>query len=97
MAAYTKKDVGCYVDSARGIYTIDAIIEFAEAHGFVASDCDCIEHPSTMFKSRFAFCEYADDLENEVDEHMNMIFYVEDCYWGRSEQGDWGLWLLFHD
>jgi hypothetical protein len=34
----------------------------------------------------------ANEVEDEATEYMNEFFGVDGAYWGRSEQGDWGLW-----
>ena len=92
---YTLEDCGCYVDGARGIYAIDAIVEIAESHGAKIADCDPEdkhEHVSTSDTSRFAGCEFAGDIEDECDTYMNDNYGVPGAYWGRNENGDWGLW-----
>ena len=93
---YTKSDTGCYIDSAQGVYTIDAIVDFAESHGYKINPCDD-DHEHTIFRSRFAGCEFAGEIEDEVDDYMNEHFAVDSCYWGRSENGDWGLWEIEGD
>lgn len=88
---------GCYVDGARGIYAIDAIVALAEGYGFVPSECDCsvctgaAESP-TMLVSTYGGCEYASETEDEVDAYLNHNFAVDGYYWGRNENGDYGLW-----
>jgi len=90
---YTLKDVGCYADSARGIYTIDKIVDFAESHGFELKDDD----PQNPLPESLSDYEFAGDIEDDVDEYMNAKYGVEGAYWGRSEQGDWGLWTTDED
>jgi len=85
---YLKNGIGCYVDSARGIYAIDAIADFAESHGFVIND----EDPHNPLPESLSDYEFANELEDEIDDYMNANFAVSYAYWGRSEQGDWGLW-----
>lgn len=77
---YTLADVGCYVDGARGIYAIDAIAKIAESHGATIEDGIGSDN----------FYDYADQIENEIDDYMNAEFSVEGATWGRSEQGDIG-------
>lgn len=101
---YTVKDVGCYVDSCRGIYMIDHIAKFAESHGMTVEDCNQRDETTGQFKpgqhkhtetcdtSRFAGCEFAGELEDSIDEWMNEHYPVEGASWGRSENSDWGLW-----
>jgi len=89
---YTADDAGCYVDSARGIYSTDAIVDFANLHGAkIEHDTEC-KHGETCGESQFAGCEWMGDYEDDADAYMNLHFGVEGYYWGRSEQGDWGLW-----
>ena len=94
MRSYTSDDAGCYVDGARGIYAVDAIVQFVRAHGFAMlhEDNTCEPHGLTIGESEFAGCEYADEYETEATDLMNSYFGVDGHYWGRSEQGDWGLW-----
>lgn len=92
--SYTRADCGCYVDGARGIYAVDAIIAFACDHGAdirhdAQEDCD---HAATCFDSDFAGCEFACDYEDEATDYMNAHYSVDSAYWGRNEYGDWGLW-----
>ena len=87
---YTLSDVGCYVDSARGTYAIDRIYQIAKAHGYVVEDLN--GKPT----------EEGDDFdigmfEDGCDDYMNNNFGVDGAYWGRSEQGDWGLWPIEED
>jgi hypothetical protein len=90
---YTLADVGCYVDGARGIYATDRIIEIAIEHGMEAlASCECGQHLPTAFNSDYAGCEFIGEVEDEVDSFMNSQHAVDGAFWGRSEQGDWGLW-----
>jgi hypothetical protein len=100
---YTIDDAGCYVDSARGIYATDAVVELAEAHGMAYIDaCDPGKDGHTdcqdaYFPSRFAGCEWAGDCEDEADDYMNAHYGVDGAYWGRNDNGDWGLWTIEDD
>lgn len=88
--SYSLQDCGCYVDSARGRYAIDEIARFARTHGWVDDlKCPCLSCESG---GKYSDCEWANDTEDEIDEYMNNNYHVEGAYWGRSEQGDWGLW-----
>ena len=86
--------VGCYVDGVRGIYMVDSIIALAEAFGFKAKGCEdgtcgrCHDGSYT----EWAHCQFAGEVEDEATEYLNDKQSVEGCYWGRTEQGDWGLW-----
>jgi hypothetical protein len=91
---YTIEDCGCYVDGAEGIYATDRVVEFARAHGAVIEhDKDC-QHYETCFDSEFAGCEFAGDYEDEADTYMNDHHPVDGAFWGRNENGDWGLWSV---
>ncbi len=85
---YSPKDAGCYVDGARGIYATDAIVEFAETHGFDLHDDD----PANPLPESLADYEFADELEDEATDYMNEKHAVANHSWGRNENGDWGLW-----
>ncbi|MGH8651534.1 MAG: hypothetical protein ACREYE_04835, partial [Gammaproteobacteria bacterium] len=90
MTKYTARDAGCYLDSARGIYMTDEIVDFARSHGAkIKRDCDC-SHDQSCFDSEFASCEWIGDYEDEADAHMNDHYSVPGHYWGRNEYGDWG-------
>lgn len=93
--------VGCYVDGARGIYAVDAIVALAEAFGFEAKDCEDVtdgrcadgQHEAGDGSyTEWGHCQFANEVEDEATEYLNEHHGVEDCHWGRSEQGDWGLW-----
>ena len=88
---YTLQDVGCYVDGARGIYAIDTIVDFAETHGFTH---DVEQTPTGMPGDFLTYSsyEFAGELEDEIDDYMNKHYAADSAYWGRSEDGDWGLW-----
>ena len=87
---YTLDDCGCYVDGARGIYAIDMIVDFAESHGFELGDDD----PMNPLPESLSDCEWSSEIEDDVDSFMNETFNVDGAYWGRNEQGDWGLWTI---
>ena len=94
---YTLDDCGCYVDSAWGIYATDKVVEIAREHGAdIKHDADC-EHVETCFPSEFAGCECSGDYEDEADNYMNEYYGVDGAYWGRNENGDWGLWTIDED
>jgi hypothetical protein len=89
-AIYTLADVGCYVDGARGIYAVDAIVQFAVGHG--------MGEPSEYHSVKsLADCEFADEVEDDTDDYMNDQYGVEGAYWGRNENSDWGLWEIEQD
>jgi len=81
---------GCYVDSARGIYAVDAIVEFVESLGFDVQDDD----PTNPLPESLSDCEWASEIEDQADEYMNAFFPLDGHYWGRNENGDWGLWAF---
>jgi len=78
---YTLKDVGCYVDSARGIHSGEAIQGIAADHGWKGERLD-------------SNSEFYDEAEDEATAYMNDRFPVEGAYWGRNENADWGLWTV---
>jgi hypothetical protein len=102
MKDYTLGDVGCYVDGSRGIYAVDRIVEITEEHGMETpdncSDGDCArcahgcKTAGDGTHSEWALCFWTGEIEDDCDNYMNDHYPVEGAYWGRSEQGDWGLW-----
>jgi hypothetical protein len=78
---YHLENCGCYADGARGIYTIERIINFALSHGFNA---DLVDNSVDGYDHS--------ELEDEVDNYMNEYYMVHGAFWGRNENGDWGLW-----
>jgi hypothetical protein len=78
MSTYTLGNVGCYVDSSRGVYAPARIVMFANQHGArIPSGND----------------EFAYDNEQRATEYMNRMFPVVGACWGRAERGgNWGLW-----
>ena len=89
---YTTKDIGCYVDSANGIYATDSIVDFAREHGAKITHDEYCLHEKTYFTSEFAGCDSIGDYEDDADNFMNNKFQVTGAWWGRNENGDWGLW-----
>ena len=97
---YTLEDCGCYVDSARGMYAVDRIVEFANEHGAEIKhddNCDGCKDVESSFPSEFGKCLYSNSYEDEADEFMNDNFPVDCAYWGRNENFDWGLWKIEED
>src|ERR1700692_652074 len=80
---------GCYVDSARGIYAIDAVISFAQSLGFVPTDCTC---DSCKAGGTWSSCEFSNEVEDEATGYLNAHFEIESHSWGRNENADFGLW-----
>ena len=90
---YTLADTGCYVDGAKGIYVIDDVLGIAIAHGMAdPGSCACFEHPENDFLPHWNRCEFASEIEDECDDFMNARYSVDGAYWGRNDNGDWGLW-----
>ena len=101
---FTLSDVGCYADSARGIYTGALIIEMATTHGFKPYGEDLNDtfdnwmdasHKGYTWSS--AWEEYLTEREDyhelweEAENYLNTL--CDDSVWfGSSECGDWGLW-----
>ncbi len=93
---------GCYVDEARGVYMVDTIVEVAQQHGMSEPEpctddvCPrCHDGDKTAgdgSHSEWAHCVNYPEVESECDTYMNEHHAVEGHYWGRSDQGDWGLW-----
>lgn len=94
VAKYTLDDVGCHVDSIRGIYVTSRVVEIAEAHGMPHVTCKC---PAKGYEDHFANCEFVSEIEGECDEFMNDAYSVDGACWGRNDNGDWGLWPIEGD
>lgn len=91
---FTQADVGCYVDESRGLYSIDAIVAFVNSYGAnIKHDPECPDpHVEICFDSEFAGCPYSSDYEDDANAFMNKHHAVDNCYWGRDDSGNWGLW-----
>jgi hypothetical protein len=100
--AYTLTDIGCYVDGARGRYAVDRVVEIAEEHGMPeldgCEDAECLRCAENAHvagdgsHTEWALCMCANEIEDDATDYMEEHYGVDGCYWGRSEQGDWGLW-----
>lgn len=72
--------VGCYFDSARGMYIGQAVIELAESFGMPTETERTPEHEF--------YCEAWDDAENWLNSHVAK----DGFFFGSSESGDFGYW-----
>ncbi len=96
---FTKKQAGCYADSARGIYIgQDVVIPMAENYGFVLELCDCeychAHRLGNIYDTGWEIsrCEWYNEIWDEAENRLNTL--CEDgIYFGSTENGDWGLWL----
>jgi hypothetical protein len=90
---YTIDDIGCYFDSARGVYIGEAVQQLAASHGW-------------KYSAQFEMVNLADtdgsDSEaypwawDEAEDFLNGLT-AEGVYFGSSESGDWGLWAVEDD
>lgn len=90
---YTLEDVGCYVDGSRGIYAVDAIVKFAESHGF---ECDLNNGRNEEGKvvclscdvahKLVSNCEFSNEIEDNATAFMNENYPVSE--WIDTSQGD---------
>jgi len=78
---YALKDVGSYVDSSRGIYVGERVQEIAAAHGWREERLS-------------SDSEFYHEAEDAATEYMNREQAVKGAYWGRNDNGDWGLWTV---
>ncbi|KKN60397.1 hypothetical protein LCGC14_0532310 [marine sediment metagenome] len=94
---------GCYVDNTHGIYMVDRIVEIAESWGMSEPEvcgedsgcarCEGGDHEAGDGSyTEWSFCMSSQEVIDEATEYMNANFGLDDCYWGFSSQGDWGLW-----
>jgi hypothetical protein len=81
---YSNSDAGCYADSNRGCQVVDKVYSIAISHGMPKRDFDTDILPSES--------EFSGDIEDMCDDYMNEHFPVDGFYWGRNDNGDWGLW-----
>ena len=92
---FTKADVGCYLDSARGVYIGEAVQASAAlpgwspAAGVVACDHEDCEaaHEEADHGTLY------DEATTEAEDHLNGLT-ADDVWFGSNESGDWGLWPL---
>ena len=94
---FTKADVGCYLDSARGVYIGEEIQASAALHGWAPADG---EIPCDHDKCRWWVAHSEDDhgthyheATTEAEDHLNGLT-ADDVWFGSNESGDWGLWPL---
>lgn len=73
---------GCYFDNHRGIYMGEAVIQLAESLGMT--------HEEERTPDHEFYLEAWEDAENWLNSH-----YSDDAhYWGSTENGDFGYWLI---
>ena len=81
----TTADVGCWLDSARGRYIVNKVIDLAIDNGFDPKT----EEP----EDGWIEYEFVDELQDEAEEYLNQ-FAPDGCYFGSNENCDWGLWQV---
>ena len=87
---WTKSDIGCYFDGARGWGEIhDLVQDFARLEGWSAKTDNINEHAED-------FPLWQDEATDEAEEYLNTLT-DDTVYFGSSEAGDWGLWLIEDD
>jgi hypothetical protein len=74
----------------RGIYIGEAIIQTAIRHGFDDSDV------YLEGNARYADLDFYHELTDEAEDFMQK-FAAEGFWFGFSEGGDWGLWVIEED
>ena len=85
-ATFTKADIGCYFDGARGWEDIgDAILSMAATYGW----------KRTPLNSDSTWDDWY-DLITEAEDYLNTLT-DDDVYFGSNESGDWGLWHICDD
>ena len=94
---FTTADIGCYFDSARGIYIGEAVQATAAMHGWnpdggtIPCDHDDCEQPEAHEEIDHGM--FYDEATTEAEDHLNGLT-SDDVSFGSTESGDWGLWLL---
>jgi hypothetical protein len=87
---FTKDDIGCYFDNARGWDEIHQLVQdFAREHGKVFK-FDNINEDHADFPI------WQNEATDESEEFLNELT-SDDVYFGSSESGDWGLWPIEDD
>jgi hypothetical protein len=97
---FTAADVGCYLDSARGVYIGEEIQASAALHGWAPADTGVVGGviPSDHEECKQPHQE-ADhgtlyhEATNEAEDYLNGLT-ADDVWFGPTESGDWGLWPL---
>ena len=107
---FTRDDIGCYFDGARGIYIGEAIQEWAGRIGLerdVAITVVPCHHDgihSDGYDSGISCpCPGIDDHDDwyngstsEAEDFLNTLT-ADDVSFSSTESGDWGLWHLCDD
>ena len=107
---YTKFDIGCYFDGARGIYIGEAVQEMAGRiglqNGVAITEVPCHHdgiHGDGHNTGLVCPCPGEDDHADwydggttEAEDYLNTLT-DDDVAFGPSETGDWGLWHLCDD
>lgn len=75
-----KYPIGCWLDSARGIYIGQSVQEYAKEMGWTGQYEDIDS-------------EFFSEAWNEAEQYLNSLPDLPaDVYFGSNENGDWGLW-----
>ena len=97
---FTKADVGCYLDSARGVYIGEAVQASALLHGWAPEEgmvpCDheeCERGQRGQPHEEADHGTYYHEATIEAEDFLNGLT-ADDVWFGPTESGDWGLWLL---
>ena len=92
---FTAADVGCYYDGARGIYIGEAVQASATLHGWtpVHGVVPCDHDDCQQGHEEADHGTYYDEATTEAEDYLNGLT-AEDVWFGPTESGDWGLWLL---
>jgi hypothetical protein len=108
-ATFTKDDIGCYFDSARGIYIGEAIQELAGRTGLqnnvVITYVPCHHDDAQDSDGYVVKCPcpseddhglWYDEATDEAEDFLNRLT-AGDVAFGSNESGDWGLWHICDD
>jgi len=91
--------LGCYVDGVHGIHMWKRIFTIAKNYGFeyeftIPQIEALIEKEERGLQTPYIPGQLALDLENLIDYYLNDKMPVDQAYWGRNENRDWGLWKI---
>jgi hypothetical protein len=93
---FTRDDIGCYFDSARGTYIGEAIQEMAQAHGWKYLPIYPVIYVADVGEGHANDSLSYHEATTEAEDFLNTLT-ADDVWFGPTESGDWGLWHLCDD
>ena len=92
---FTMADVGCYLDSARGVYIGEAVQASALLHGWAPEEgmVPCEHEECETAHEEADHGTFYHEATIEAEDFLNGLT-ADDVWFGPTESGDWGLWPL---